>query len=273
VSDETPSETTLRCIRCETTHGSFLVERVQDAPVLVCRHCRPIVVREEAARRRREKPLQRIFPKRLSLSATANRSASLARARLTRKQRLAQLQTQGLEDGKAIEDQIRGRWWNVLIMHLEGIDHRAIADALGYTRLSTVQGILRKPGIVQAIQQIKHAQLERLLSGEFGVRAQARAAASKVMAKMIDVGQGGEDVRDADAINAGKVVLTVAGEFAEKTIHAHVHTLIQSMSMDEVEHLARTGEFPDRYRNAAAVLGLGDNGKKALPARSTLPSS
>jgi hypothetical protein len=163
-----------------------------------------------------------------------------------------------LKDLAQLRGRVRARHFEVVLCHLGGLSLRETAAAVGYRDHKAVQRILRRPEIAKMIDLIRAAQLERVIAGDFGVRAQAKAAAPKVMERMIHVGQGGGDVKNADAINAGRVVLTVAGELVEKkTIHAHVHMLIQSMSMEEVEHLAATGQFPERYRNAAEKLGIG----------------
>ena len=68
---------------------------------------------------------------------------------------------------------------------------------------------------------IEAAQLKRVTAGEFGVRAQAKPAAPRVLKRVIrkaggDVGADGEPVgeaeRDADQIRAADLVLQRAGE-------------------------------------------------------------
>jgi hypothetical protein len=155
------------------------------------------------------------------------------------------------------------RQWLVAMCHLGGYDAAAIARVVGYTHAQTAQKALRHPAVQRLIEVIRRAQVERVLQGEYGVAAQAKAAAPAVMEhvtelagakKGADGGRLGRAKRDADALRAAELTLTVSGHKVERQAHLHLHVL-EEMSEAELEALAASGTWPERYRAVGLVTG------------------
>ena len=147
------------------------------------------------------------------------------------------------------------RYWTVAVAHLGGYDDVTIARSLGYATSGVVARVLRHPATRALIEKIQQAQLQRVLEGTFGVRAQARAAAPAIMEHVVELagarkGADGERLgrarRDADALRAAELTLTVSGDKMEQTATLHVH-LLESMTDGELEDLAERGIWPERY--------------------------
>jgi hypothetical protein len=101
-----------------------------------------------------------------------------------------------------------------------------------------------------------------VLRGEYGVTAQAQAAAPAVMEhvtelagaqKQADGTRKGRAKRDADALRAAELTLTVSGHKVERQAHLHLHVL-EEMSEAELEALATGGTWPERYRGVAGLV-------------------
>jgi hypothetical protein len=168
-------------------------------------------------------------------------------------------------------DQIRQylsrRQFEVAILHLGHYTLPEIARHLGYASGKHVHAVLRTPAVARFIQCVEAAQVERCIAGEFGVRAQAKAAAPRVMERVIEKAGGklgadgkplGEAVRDADLIRAADLVLTIGGEKDQRQehLHKHVHLAFEAMTIDELRRLGETGEWPERFQSLVARLGL-----------------
>jgi hypothetical protein len=155
------------------------------------------------------------------------------------------------------------RQWTVAIMHLGGYGVTEIARGLGYATVDGVNRVLKQPAVVRLIEVIRRAQLERVLQGTYGVAATAKAAAPLVMEHVVELagakkdrGTGervGRARRDADALRAAELTLTVSGDKVERKAVAHLH-ILEEMSERELEALAETGAWPERYRGVAALL-------------------
>jgi hypothetical protein len=167
--------------------------------------------------------------------------------------------------GMPLTDLVRGvttRQWTVAVMHLGGYEMVEIARSIGYSKVDVVARILKHPTVKRLIELVRDAQLERVLQGTFGVRAQAKAAAPEAMAHVIELagarkGSDGTRVgrakRDSDALRASELVLTVSGDKIERQETLHVH-LFEQMSDQELEALAVKGEVPERLKGAAGLL-------------------
>jgi hypothetical protein len=154
---------------------------------------------------------------------------------------------------------VPGRLWSVAMFQLAGYDRPAIARALGYAQPQSVEKALRHPAVQRIIALVRDAQVALVLRGEYGVAAQAKAAAPAVMEHVTELagarkGATGERVgrarRDADALRAAELTLTVSGDKVERKALLHLHVL-EEMSEAELEALAGRGEWPERYRGLA----------------------
>jgi hypothetical protein len=77
--------------------------------------------------------------------------------------------------------------------------------------------------------------------------------------------------RDADALRAAELTLTVSGDKREQTAALHVH-LFESMTDDELEALAERGIWPDRYAQMQ-LPGPGTSTTSAPPVTATVDGS
>jgi hypothetical protein len=155
------------------------------------------------------------------------------------------------------------RLWTVAMYHLGGYDTPTIARAVGYANVTGALRALRHPAVQRLIQLVREAQVQRVLQGEYGVAAQAKAAAPAVMEHVTELagakkGAAGERVgrarRDADALRAAELTLTVSGDKIERKAVAHFH-MLEEMSEAELEALAGRGEWPERYRGVGLLTG------------------
>jgi len=155
------------------------------------------------------------------------------------------------------------RHWLVAMCHLGGYDTATIARTVGYTHPAAAAKALKHPAVQRLIEVIRRAQVERVLTGEYGVAAQAKAAAPAVMEHVTELAGAKKDratgerrgraKRDADALRAAELTLTVSGHKVERTAHVHLHVL-EEMSEAELERLAAAGEWPERYRGVAGLV-------------------
>ena len=196
----------------------------------------------------------------------------LARMNGTRRQRRAERAAAARQlaeelAGMPLDALVRGvttRQWTVAIMHLGGYGVTEIARGLGYATVDGVNRVLKQPAVVRLIEVIRRAQLERVLQGTYGVAATAKAAAPEVMAAVVELAGAKKDratgervgraKRDADAIRAAELTLTVSGHKVERTAHMHLH-ILEELSEAELETLAARGEWPERWRDRG-VAGL-----------------
>jgi hypothetical protein len=195
----------------------------------------------------------------------------LARMNGTRRQRRAEREAAARRlaeelAGMPLETLVKGvttRQWTVGVMHLGGYGVTEIAQALGYATVDGVNRVLKQPEVVRLIELVRRAQLERVLQGTYGVAAQAKAAAPLVMEHVVELAgakkdrASGERIgrarRDADALKAAELTLTVSGHKIERTAHVHLH-LLEELSETELEALASRGEWPARYESVAGLV-------------------
>jgi len=196
----------------------------------------------------------------------------LARARAvgaeTRAQRVAEQERWLASITDLSLDELRrttpARFWTVAMLHLGGYDATAIARAVQYTSHAAACRALKHPAVVRIIALVRDAQLERVLRGEYGVMAQAKAAAPAVMEHVAELAGGVKDratgerrgraKRDADAIRAADLVLTTSGDKVERKALLHLHVLEQ-LSDRELEAFSATGEWPERLAGIGLLPG------------------
>jgi hypothetical protein len=168
---------------------------------------------------------------------------------------------------EALLQHVTTRQWTVAVMSLGGYGVTEIARALGYATVDGVNRVLKQPEVVRLIEVIRRAQLERVLQGTYGVHAQAKAAAPAVMGHVTELAGARQDEatgerrgrakRDADALRAAELVLTVSGDKVERKAQVHLHVL-EELSEAELEELAARGAWPERYQGVAGLLPGGD---------------
>jgi hypothetical protein len=148
------------------------------------------------------------------------------------------------------------RLWSVAMLYVGGYNADAIARAIGYTTTQAARNALKHPAVVRIVALIRDAQVERVLRGEYGVAAQAKAAAPAVMEHVAELAGGRKDratgtrigraKRDADAIRAADLVLTTSGDKVTRSATMHLHVLEQ-LSDVELEAFSTTGAWPERF--------------------------
>jgi hypothetical protein len=118
------------------------------------------------------------------------------------------------------------------------------------------------------VQEVRNAQLERVLQGTFGVAATAKAAAPEVMAHVAELAGGVRDKatgerkgrarRDADALRASELLLTVSGDKMARTVTTHVHALLEHHRLDlEAARGDRLAELITAVLATPPNLGVG----------------
>jgi hypothetical protein len=155
------------------------------------------------------------------------------------------------------------RLWSVGMLYLGGYDVASIARALDYTREAAAKQALNHPAVKRLIELVREAQLERVMRGEFGVAAQAKAAAPTVMEHLAELAGGRKDKasgerlgrarRDADAIRAADLVLTTSGDKVVRSASYQIHVLEQ-LSDAELEAFSTRGEWPARLESIVGAL-------------------
>jgi hypothetical protein len=120
----------------------------------------------------------------------------------------------------------------------------------------------RHPLVAHLVDRIKAEQLRLALHGEWGVRNAARAGAPAVMQNLLELGgaappdaegkRPGRARRDSDSIRAGELVLDIAGHRVQRSEHVHYH-LLEQLTEGELETLAESGRWPDRFAPALAA--------------------
>ena len=163
------------------------------------------------------------------------------------------------------------RLWSVAMLYLGGYHADAIARAIGYTTTQAARNALKHPAVQRIIALVRDAQVERVLRGEYGVMAQAKAAAPAVMEHVAELAGGRKDrasgervgraKRDADAIRAADLVLTTSGDKVERKAHLHLHVLEQ-LSDAELEAFSARGEWPERLAGVVGMLPGPEGGER-----------
>jgi hypothetical protein len=199
----------------------------------------------------------------------AQRLENLARGRARQKPRqkedLAQLAID--VTGMSLDElrkRISARSLMVAVYHVAGLSVGEIARIIGYATADVARRTLARPDVAALIDRIKAAQLQRVIDGEFGVQAAAKAAAPKIAKRIIEKAGGIEDRdgrpvgmahRDADALRAGETALRLSGDLTERRENVHVH-FMEEMSEHELAGLAEHGVWPEKYQHILGTLGL-----------------
>lgn len=243
-----PPEPEPRCCRCKKTRGENvkLLFRVFAADnYVVCSGCKDD---EYQARKLASKPWRQKLP---PAELLALRLANLDKGRLKRSERIEHIRQHYLTDGIVVNN----RQYQVMLMHLGGIDVKDIAVALGYASASTVTNVLKQPHIRAAIEKVERARVERILSGDFGVVAQARQASAGAM-KRIVTEVDNDEAKPGERIKAAEDVLKIAGEMVEKKNVHHVYEIVNGMTEAEMEEYLTSRRWPERVRGIVERLGL-----------------
>jgi hypothetical protein len=213
------------------------------------------------ARRRPDVPVEVLAARTLSL-------ATLGPQRRAERRRESVATLEALA-GASLDDlrrKLPTRYWVLAMLSLMGKSVREIAAAVGYAGPAPVHRALRHPAVVRLIEDVRAAQLERVLSGTYGVHATAKAAAPEVMAHVAELAGGikdratgqrvGRARRDSDALRAAELTLTVSGDKIARTATTHVYAMLEGFSDAELEALAERYEIPERYQGAAGLFGV-----------------
>jgi DNA-binding CsgD family transcriptional regulator len=174
--------------------------------------------------------------------ARANRLASIARANAATQRRIA---TGGLTR----------RHMRIVLLHLAGHTDEEIAKQVGLANRDVVSRIRRGHPCQKELDRIIMAQRERIIAGEFGVQAQAKAASPKAM-KVVTDQLGDPNVKPGDQRKAAELTLKMAGELMTKTVHEHVLTLIRGLSDEELREVQAHRRWPTRIRDHLTKLGV-----------------
>jgi len=201
-------------------------------------------------------------------AVVAERLEKMHRAcRATREERKAEARrwlesVPGL-DLAALRRSTPAKFWTVAMLHLGGYDLRSIAGVIGWSNVARAATALKHPAVQRIVELIREEQVQRVLRGEYGVQAVAKAAAPAVMEHVAELAGGVKDRttgerrgrarRDSDALRGAELLLTVSGDKVERKQILHAH-LFEQMSEVELEALATTGEWPERFKGVAGYL-------------------
>src|SRR5262245_23489586 len=212
------------------------------------------------APRRPDVPAEVLAARTLSLATLGPRRRAERRAQ-------AQAELEALAGASLLElrQKLPTRYWVLAMLALMGKSTWEIADQVGYAGSAPVVRVLRHPAVIRLVEEVRRAQLERVLSGTYGVQATAKAAAPEVMAHVAELAGGVKDnatgarvgraKRDADALRGAELLLTVSGDKIARTTTAHVYGMLAEFSDAELEALAERGEIPERYQGVAGLFG------------------
>src|SRR5262245_32347599 len=118
------------------------------------------------------------------------------------------------------------KYWTVAMLHLGGYDLRTIAATIGWSNVSNAAAALKHPAVKRIVELIRAEQVDRILRGEYGVQATAKAAAPAVIEHVAELAGGVKDKatgarvgrakRDSDAVRGAERRWTVSGAKAER---------------------------------------------------------
>src|SRR5262245_42971392 len=128
------------------------------------------------AKRRPDVPVEVLATRTLSLATLGPRWRAERR-----RESIATLEALAGGSLDELRQKLPTRYWVVGMLSLMGKSTREIADLVGYAGSAPVVRVLRHPAVGRLIEAVREAQLERVLSGTYGVAAAARAAAPAVI--------------------------------------------------------------------------------------------
>ena len=186
----------------------------------------------------------------MSAEELAKRLERLAKARIAKKEKPWAIRLHMLTGDTPVSH----RHHQVLMYHLMGLEPKEIAEAVGLTNIR-VSRILNQPHILAAIRKVEAMQLERIVSGEFGVQAAARANAGKAMSRIINEVDNA-DAKPAERLKASELNLKLSGDLVDKRVNMHLHTIVKGFSDDELREFVQHKKWPERVRPLIEKLGL-----------------
>ena len=161
------------------------------------------------------------------------------------------------------------KYWTVAMLHLGGYDLRSIAGVIGWSNMARAATALKHPAVRRIVELVRDAQLERVMRGEYGVAAVAKAAAPAVIEHVAELAGGVKDratgerrgraKRDSDALRGAELLLTVSGDKVERKAVLHA-VIFEQMTDVELENLAAKAEWPERFKGVAGYLPGGGEG-------------
>jgi hypothetical protein len=165
------------------------------------------------------------------------------------------------------------RHLEVCMMYLAGLPYEVIREVLCYTARSAIVKVLRRPECAKLIDDVRREQLNHVIRGEFGVRAAAKAAAPMIIKRVIEKAGGNEGpdgkpvgmaAKDADALRAADLSLTISGDKVERSEQLHTHVLLGQMTPEELRAYADHGVWPKRLEH----IGRQIEQRRGLPSPS-----
>jgi hypothetical protein len=155
----------------------------------------------------------------------------------------------------------RSREWVIAGLYAGGWSYAKIAEAFDYAQPCTVRRVVWRPAVQQLLQRVRANQIEEILSGAYGVKVAARAAAPRVVEHVCDLAgawrepdgtRRGRAARDRDCLRASVLVLGLAGHTGTQRPDPGEYPWLEECSETELEDYASRGIVPARF---AAVLG------------------
>jgi hypothetical protein len=161
------------------------------------------------------------------LAARTLSLATLGARRRAQRRAQTQAELEALAGGSLLELRrtLPGRYWILAMLSLTGKSTREIASMVGYAGPAPVLKALRHPAVVKLVEEVRAAQLQTITSS-YGVMAAAKAAAPAIAEHVAELAGGkkaadgsrlGRARRDADAIRAADLVLTLSGDRSSAT--------------------------------------------------------
>lgn len=152
------------------------------------------------------------------------------------------------------------RWrraeYEVVIRYLAypDLNLKELASLLGYQNWRSVQQLLKKPYVQKMIGEIRAAQVERVIKGDFGAQALLKQSQVKAAQKVVDT------IDDPAAgpktnLAAAESVLDRTGLGKQSAVeHHHVHEILRHFTSEELAAYGNRGIVPDRFKQVFAQL-------------------
>lgn len=124
--------------------------------------------------------------------------------------------------------------------------------------LATIYGRQKRPAYVAVVERVRASHMERIARGEFGAIGIAKANLVANMRRMQGMATHAEN--EAVKFKALEKMIALSGfQPPAPVVVEHPERIIESMTPEEVEHFAKTGEFPPHLadqmmRVSSAVL-------------------
>jgi hypothetical protein len=167
----------------------------------------------------------------------------------------------------------RSREWVIAGLHAAGWSYQRIAATFDYSQPLAVWRVVQRPAVQALLLRVREHQVEEIVSGSYGVRMGARAAAPRVAEHVVELAGGrmeadgtrrGRAARDGDCLRAGALVLGLAGHTGDPGARRRDHdpvVWLEACSETELETYATTGAVPawvaTRWGLPASTVGAG----------------